>query len=493
LASNGATSLDEHVIETPGNGQRVISARRLLLDENGEPQFVLGVVEDITELRKTEAQIIHMTRHDLLTDLPNHAAFTEHLAAKLDRAARGNKSFAILSIDLDRFKEVNDVFGHAVGDALLREVSRRLQQISEGAYLARFGGDEFIFITTYGLQPSTAEALAVQARAAMEEDIEIDDHRIRINLSIGVAIFPMDGTDTTSLIGNANAALFRAKAEGRGTVRFFERDMDKCLRERRALQHDLRSAIDHDELALHYQPQASIDGRIVGFEALLRWHHPRRGLVSPSTFIPAAEESGLIIAIGEWVLREACREAASWPWPLQIAVNLSPGQFRHDDLVGLVHAILLETGLDARRLELEITEGVLIGDFSRALSILRRLKSLGVRISMDDFGTGYSSLSNLQSFPFDKIKIDQTFVSNLEKNGQSRAIVRGVLSLARGLNLPVLAEGVETRAQLAFLAQEGCHEVQGYLIGFPSPIADYAELIGRPRSGRLTAVGTARL
>jgi EAL domain-containing protein (putative c-di-GMP-specific phosphodiesterase class I) len=255
--------------------------------------------------------------------------------------------------------------------------------------------------------------------------------------------------------------------------------MDQRLRERRALQHDLRSALGRDQLSLNYQPQARMDGEVIGFEALVRWTHPMRGMVPPSTFIPIAEESGLIIPLGEWILREACREAASWQKPLQIAVNLSPVQFRHGDLPGLVHTVLLETGLAPGRLELEITENVLIGDFSRAVSILRRLKLLGVRIAMDDFGTGYSSLSYLQSFPFDKIKIDQAFISNLERNPQSAAIIRAVIGLGRGLGLPVVAEGVETADQLAFLQRADCDEVQGYFFGRPQTIDHYAEVVGR--------------
>jgi EAL domain-containing protein (putative c-di-GMP-specific phosphodiesterase class I) len=269
--------------------------------------------------------------------------------------------------------------------------------------------------------------------------------------------------------------------------------MDQRLRERRVLQQELRNALARNEFTLHYQPQAHIDGEIIGFEALVRWQHPDRGIIAPNVFIPLAEESGLIAQIGEWIIREACREAASWPNPLQIAINLSPVQFRHGDLAGLVHTVLLETGLAPQRLEIEITEGVLIDDFSRAVSILRRLKALGARIAMDDFGTGYSSLSYLQSFPFDKIKIDQAFISNVERNKQSAAIVRAVIGLARGLELPVLAEGVETEEQRAFLAKEACDEIQGFLIGKPRPIADYAEMTGatpavRPR----TATGKRR-
>ena len=256
--------------------------------------------------------------------------------------------------------------------------------------------------------------------------------------------------------------------------------MDQQLREKRALQQDLRTAIVRDEIELHYQPQAHIDGEITGFEALVRWHHPRQGLVAPGTFIPLAEESGIIVELGEWILRTACREAASWPRPLDIAINLSPVQFQHGDLAKLVHQMLLETGLAPARLELEITEGVLIGDFNRAVSILRRLKALGVRIAMDDFGTGYSSLSYLQSFPFDKIKIDQSFIANLGHSQQAATIVRAVIALGRGLDLPVVAEGVETEEQLKFLAGEFCNEIQGYFVGRPKPIADYAALVGRP-------------
>jgi EAL domain-containing protein (putative c-di-GMP-specific phosphodiesterase class I) len=269
--------------------------------------------------------------------------------------------------------------------------------------------------------------------------------------------------------------------------------MDKRLRERRVLQQELRSAIERNELTMHYQPQARIGGEIIGFEALVRWQHPQHGLIPPGIFIPLAEESGLIVSMGEWIMREACRQAASWPNPLLLAINLSPVQFRHGDLPSLVHSVLLETGLSASRLELEITEGVLIDDFSHAVATLRRLKALGVRIAMDDFGTGYSSLSYLQSFPFDKIKIDQSFISNLGDNVQSATIVRAVIGLARGLELPVLAEGVETEEQLAFLAKESCDEIQGYLVGRPLPIGDYTALTGQPDLPRSkkTRAGTA--
>jgi diguanylate cyclase (GGDEF)-like protein/PAS domain S-box-containing protein len=491
----------EHAVNTPHDGTHILTTKKLAIrGENGEPQYLLGLSEDITERKRAEDRVAYLAHHDPLTDLPNRAAFNEQLSFARERALAADAAFAVLCLDIDRFKEVNDVFGHAAGDALLREVAKRLATAAEGAFLARLGADEFALISSEGAQPASAAALARRVQSAVTGELDIEGYRRRAELSIGVAIFPTDGADSATLLANAGAALDRAKEEGRGAIHFFAAAMDLELRERRALQHDLQSAIARDELTLHYQPQARVEGEIVGFEALARWQHPTRGAVPPSTFIPLAEESGLIVPISEWILRTACREAAAWPRPLQIAVNLSPVQFRHGDVAGLVHTVLLETGLSPDRLELEVTEGVLIDDFSRAVSILRRLKSLGVRIAMDDFGTAYSSLSYLQSFPFDKIKIDQAFISNVERNRQSAAIARAVIALARVLGLPVLAEGVETKEQLAFLAREGCDEVQGYLIGRPRPIAEYAALVGRrPRArkkppasadeARLTRVG----
>jgi diguanylate cyclase (GGDEF)-like protein/PAS domain S-box-containing protein len=480
LDSGKSAILGEHWVHTPSGTRLMLTKKLVVHGADGKPQYLLSLAEDVTERKRAEEQIAHMAHYDALTDLPNRAAFTERLALTLEVAAETDKPFALLCLDLDRFKEVNDVFGHAVGDELLRQLSRRLQAVAEGAFLARLGGDEFMVVASGDDQPAAAAALADRLLSALEQEFDIEGAQLRVGLSIGVAIFPNDGFDATTLLGNADAALYRAKSEGRGLIRFFESHMDQRLRERRALQHDLRSALERDQLVLHYQPQARMNGDIIGFEALVRWTHPMRGMVPPATFIPIAEESGLIIPLGEWVLREACREAASWPRPLHVAVNLSPVQFQHGDLPALVHAVLLETGLAPGRLELEITENVLIGDFSRAVSILRRLKLLGVRIAMDDFGTGYSSLSYLQSFPFDKIKIDQAFISNLERNPQSAAIIRAVIGLGRGLDLPVVAEGVETEEQLAFLSREACDEVQGYFVGRPEPIVHYAELVGRP-------------
>ncbi len=481
LHTQSLQTIAEQTVHTPHNGTRILTTRNLSIpDETGEQRYLLSLAEDITERKEAQARIEHMAHHDALTNLPNRAAFAERLARAVDAATADKEAFAVLSIDLDRFKEINDTFGHAVGDELLRELAEQLSALAgEASYLARLGGDEFCIITPSGEQPALAENLSERVHAAVAVDRELNGQHLRVGTSIGIAIFPADGTDATTLLNNADAALYRAKAAGRGKTRFFEIEMDNKIRERRAIQHELASAIEQNDLRLYYQPLAKIDGKVVGFEALLRWHHPVRGMVSPGTFIPAAEESGLIMRIGEWVLREACREAAGWARPLHIAVNLSPIQFRHGDLPGLVHTVLLETGLAPSRLELEITEGVMMEDFSRSLSILRRLKLLGVRIAMDDFGTGYSSLSYLQAFPFDKIKIDQSFISNVNTNPQSAAIVRAVIGLAHGLNLPVLAEGVETRDQLEFLAAESCNEVQGYLMGRPHPILEYSELVGR--------------
>ena len=486
LIENGGTAfVDEHALLTPGNGTRIVSAtRHVVRGPDGNPQYQITLVRDLTDRRRDEQRIAHLAHHDVLTELPNRAAFNECIGATIDLAAVASDSFAVLSIDIDRFKAVNDVFGHYVGDALLREAAQRMAAACEGAFLARTGGDEFVVISPAGPQPATAAALAARLHAALEYDIEIDHHALKVGLTIGVALYPQDGTDAATLVANANAALYRAKAEARGAVRFFDKSMDKQLRDQRALEQDLTSAIARNELTLHYQPQARISGAITGFEALARWQHPRHGMVPPATFIPLAEESGSIVALGEWVLRAACREAASWPKPLSVAINLSPVQFRDTDLPKLVHEVLLETGLAPERLELEITEGVLIGDFTRAVGILRRLKALGVRIAMDDFGTGYSSLSYLQSFPFDKIKIDQAFIANVTDSRQSATIVRAVIALGRGLALPVMAEGVETEEQLKFLADEHCDEVQGYYIGRPKPIADYAEMVGRAPFGR---------
>ena len=486
VGANGAVTTSEFSLGIGANVARIVVSKRIAIrDGDGKAKYLLTVLEDVTEKRISEQKIAHMAHHDALTGLPNRAAFNACIAATIRNAEKNGERFAVLSLDLTRFKETNDVYGHAAGDTLLQEVAQRLQTFAGAAFIARLGGDEFTLITSGGEED--AAAVARRLLAAFAEDFEIGSKSIRIGLGIGGAVYPDDGVEAKTLMVHADAALYQAKAAKHTSVLFFRPEMGAALQERHDLQHDLRQAIDRNELQLHYQPQFKITGEAVGFEALARWHCPTRGMVPPGTFIPVAEEYGLIIPLGEWALREACREAASWPEALSIAVNVSPIQFHHGDLPGLVHTILLETGLAPARLELEITEGVLINDFSRAVSILRRLKALGVQIALDDFGKGYSSLSYLHSFPFDKIKIDRAFISDLESNHHSMAIVRAVIGLGHSLKIPILAEGVEIECQRAFLVSEGCDEIQGYLAGRPFPIDHYAALIGRRPSAALNA------
>ncbi|MBZ9849453.1 EAL domain-containing protein [Mesorhizobium sp. CA14] len=470
----------EEKIPTRHKGVRDLITRRLAVESHdGKSKYVLAVAEDITDRKRDAARIAHMATHDALTDLPNRTMLVERLEFTLERATSGRESFAVMRVDIDGFKEVNDVYGPVVADTLLGKAAKRLAGVAGKHFLARTGGSGFTIIVSEGPHPATAIELADRLLAAIADAFDVEGRALRVGLSIGITFFPDDATDVAALLSNARAALDRARADGRGVFRMFEADMDRKLRERRALEQDLRSALASGELLLHYQPQANVSGEIVGFEALVRWSHKERGIIPPAEFIPVAEESGLIVSLGEWVLRQACREAASWPNPVQVGVNLSPVQFRQGDLPGLLHQILLESGLDPKRLELEITESVLLDDLSRASSILRRLKSLGVKVALDDFGTGYSSLSYLQSFPFDKIKIDKSFVGMIQKNPQTVAIIRAIVGLGRGLSMDIIAEGVETLEQLSFLSDEGCHALQGYLIGRPHPIEAYADEVGR--------------
>jgi diguanylate cyclase (GGDEF)-like protein/PAS domain S-box-containing protein len=436
----------------------------------------VSTFEDITKWHEAQQRIEFLARYDPITHLPNRTCFSTELNKAIESARVSGHRLAVLTLDLDRFKEINDAFGHAAGDAVLRHVARRLNEVAAGGYISRFGGDEFCIFVSEGGRSEAAKELAHALSDLANDDISIMDQTVRTGFSIGISYYPDDAVDAESLLARSDAALYQAKRDAKGSIRYFEPEMDRKIRDKRLLQNELRIAVGSGQLRLYYQPQFLPDQSIAGFEALLRWEHPTRGLLGPADFIPASEDSGIILKLGEWALREACREASVWKAPHRIAVNISPIQFQQGDLPGLVLETLLETGLVPHRLELEVTEGVLISDYDRALSILRRLKSLNIRIALDDFGTGYSSLSYLQAFPFDKIKIDRTFVANVARNPQSAAIVRAVIGLARGLRLPVTAEGIETREQLEFLLNEGCDELQGYLLGRPLPIHEFSSL-----------------
>ncbi len=461
---------------------------------DGRATRIVGTHVDIGVRKEAESRIAHMAAHDALTDLPNRTLFRERLRRRLSETGRGAGACAVLCIDLDRFKEVNDALGHLAGDALLRQVSLRLRaSLAPQDMAARLGGDEFTVLLAAVDGPGDAMARAQALIREIGRPIRLGDQSVEIGASIGIAVSPADGTDKETIVRRADLALYKAKAEGRNAARAFDPAMDLALAERRQLEADLRRAIAQDELVLHYQPQVrpgqgspvegpptggqTLGGQLVGFEALVRWQHPSRGLVPPGVFIPLAEETGLVVALGEWVLRAACREAACWARPLKVAVNLSPRQFQQVDLPERVLSILTETGLSPDRLEIEVTETVIINDMARAMTILRRLKSFGIRIAMDDFGTGYSSLATLQAFPFDAIKIDRSFVSQLERRPAAAVIVRAVLGLGRSLGIGVVAEGVETEAQRRFLIEEGCTEMQGYLFGKPQPAAQFAGMV----------------
>jgi diguanylate cyclase (GGDEF)-like protein/PAS domain S-box-containing protein len=489
LRSPNPITRSDHEVHTAANGVRICTATTVAVqDDSQAPQLLVTVLQDVTERNRTEQRIARMAHQDHLTNIANRRTFNDTLEETIKRAAGCGDQFTVLSLDLDGFKETNDTYGHLFGDALLCEVSRRLLRAAGDAFVARIGGDEFALIVNGGDQ--IAAPLADRLLDAFREKIRVEGRRIKTGATIGAAIYPSHGSDSKTLISNADIALYRAKAEVRGSVLFFDTKIGEQVRERRTLQDALRSAIECRQLRLDYQPQKTMSGKTLGFEALARWQDRHHGSVSPDVFIAIAEESGLIVPLGEWALREACREAASWRHPLTVAVNVSPLQFRYGNLPTLVHSILLDTGLAPTRLELEITESVFIDDFSRAVSILSRLKALGVRIALDDFGSGYSSLSYLHSFAFDKIKIDRTFVLDLEHNQHSMAIVRAVIDLGHSLDIPVLAEGVETAVQHAMLLDRGCDEVQGYLVGRPMPIDDYADLVGAKNARAMTLIAS---
>ncbi|HEV7277930.1 MAG TPA: PAS-domain containing protein [Devosiaceae bacterium] len=441
--------------------------------------------EDITEQRQIEARVRHLARHDALTDLPNRVLLREEME-KLEARIQRQECVAVFCLDLDHFKSVNDTLGHGVGDKVLVEVAERLRKASrETDIVARLGGDEFAILVQALDGPRGASALAERIVRSVALPIEVDGHQIQIGTSIGIAVAPVDGKDAETLLKHADMALYRAKGEGRGNYHFFEPGMDEAMQHRRLLEQGLKVALERGQFRLVYQPLVSLaDNRVCCLEALLRWDHPERGLISPMEFIPVAEETGAIAAIGDWVLHEACRAATAWPEHVRIAVNLSPVQFKKPGLVASVTEALAAAGLPAHRLELEITETLLLAETETTLATLHRLRDLGVRISMDDFGTGYSSLSYLRAFPFDKIKIDRSFMNELTPQQDSVAIIKAVIGLGQSLGMATTAEGIETEEQLAVVREQGCSEVQGFLFSPPLPASGVDALLGTLRPDR---------
>jgi diguanylate cyclase (GGDEF)-like protein/PAS domain S-box-containing protein len=471
------SSHDWRHLKADGSEIHVLTfGRRVAFD--GRDGYLVAIV-DITERRRAEARIAHMAHHDGLTNLPNRDFYQDRLRQALERSKGGNKRVAVLCVDLDLFKNVNDAFGHPMGDRLLKAVAERLKAEVRGDNLvARLGGDEFAIVLACDVSPNEVSDFSDRLIRTLSARYDIDGSELVVGASIGIALSPGDGESCEELMRNADMALYRAKSDGGGVHRFFEREMDRQAQKRRDMERDLRSAFANGEFELHYQPLVDIAAdQISGFESLLRWHHPEKGMISPADFIPVAEDIGLIVALGEWVLREACTEAAKWPADIKIAVNLSPVQFRSRNLVQAVISALAHSGLSPLRLELEITESVFLAETEANLAILHQLRGLGVSISMDDFGTGYSSLSYLRSFPFDKIKIDRSFVKDLTERSDCVAIVRAISSLGRSLNITTTAEGVETMDQLDWLRAEGCNQVQGFLFSAARPAAEIEHLL----------------
>lgn len=453
---------------------RVFSVMRKPLADGGW----IATHEDITDRQLAEERVVHMARHDALTDLPNRTMLRERLEYELKRVRRG-EGLAVLCLDLDNFKSVNDTLGHPIGDELLKVVADRLRScIRDSDTIARLGGDEFAIIMTAVDDPRAAAALAKRIRESITRPYDLDGHQLLTDISIGISLAPVDAAEPDLILKNADMALYGAKGDGRGTYRFFEPEMDARMKARRELEMDLRKALANTEFELHYQPLVNLEtNAITGFEALLRWNHPVRGLISPAEFVPIAEETGVIVPVGEWVLRRACQEAINWPADIKVAVNLSPVQLKNKNFVELVINVLANSGLPADRLQLEITETVLMQNTFNTLATLQKLRALGVQIALDDFGTGYSSLSYLRSFPFDKIKIDRSFVQDLSNSKEPFAIVHAVAGLAKSLNMVSTAEGVETKQQRDALQSLGCVEMQGYLFSRPRPSAEIAGIL----------------
>ena len=473
---------------------RKLDAATRLIGEGKEVELVAETDDEVGRLvdsfnsmvgaiEERERRIVHVSLHDELTGLPNRKLFIEQLDQALRRRKDPDK-LAVIYVDLDDFKVINDTLGHPAGDTLLREVSAKLREELEDATIARLGGDEFAILFTDIGPEADLVAMADRVQSCFDSRLTIDGQQADSSASLGIALAPGDGEDGIALMKNADLALYRAKHEGKASYHFFEQSLDEQARKRRQMELDMRLAIRDGQFELHFQPLYNLsEERLQGFEALIRWNHPVRGMVSPVEFIPLAEETGLIVQIGEWVVREACREAANWPGNLSVAVNVSPKQFGTPGLSNAILQALASTGLEPSRLELEITESIFISNVEKTLETLHSLRDLGIRIALDDFGTGYSSLSYLRSFPFDKVKIDQSFVRDLDAEGNGHAVIRAITTLAEALGMETLAEGVEDSTQLEILQREGCRYIQGYLLSRPLPVADVMAMIGDGTTG----------
>jgi diguanylate cyclase (GGDEF)-like protein/PAS domain S-box-containing protein len=488
--SAGHLFTGEHRLDAPGRGERIVTSQRLLIrDTEGRPKYLLTVIEDVTERKESEERIAHLAHHDALTGLPNRILFRERLEKSLRRLRAEGSVLALLYLDLDHFKSINDSLGHPVGDELLKQAAARLQAcVGDSGMVARLGGDEFAIVQSEPVGQEDVANLASSILTSVGGAYDVHGHRLAVGGSIGIALAPRHGSNADELLKNADLAMYAAKSDGRGQYRFFEAEMDARIKARRTLEFDLREAIMVGGFELHFQPIVHFaDDRVTGCEVLLRWPHRSGKFIPPSDFIPIAEETGLITPLGEWVLRAACEEAANWPDDMKVAVNVSPVQFS-ETLVQTVVSALAASGLPPHRLELEVTEAVLIRDDALALDILHRLRSLGVKIALDDFGTGYSSLSYLQRFPFDKIKIDRSFVSGIADSEYSRNIVQAIVQIATANQITTTAEGVETEEQRETLRNLGCTEMQGYLFSQPIP-AERLHSILQPRATRLARAG----
>jgi diguanylate cyclase (GGDEF)-like protein len=468
-AEAGSAATETDIIAADGSHLPVEILSRKISYRGGSA--VVTALRDVRERRASEERIRFLAHHDMLTELPNRVLLAQRLDSALGMAGRGS-GLSVLCLDLDGFKLVNDTLGHGAGDMLLCQVAQRLRDSVRGTdFVARLGGDEFVVLQASAVPSEQSSLLAERIIECLVPSFRIEGRAVNVGVSIGIASYPRSGDTAAALMKNADIALYHAKSNNRGWYCNFEGGMDRDVRERREMQQDLRTALEHRDFTLNFQPIFSPKLELIAFEALLRWTHPRLGAISPTQFVPMAEMSGIIIPIGEWVLRTACRTAAAWPQPCRIAVNLSPVQFRRGDLPAVVAGVLAETGLSPERLELEITEGVLMDDADAAIRTLADLHDLGIRLVLDDFGTGFSSLSYLQRFSFDKLKVDRSFVARLESDPSSRSIVSAIIAMSHSLHIQVTAEGVESNAQLDLLRAQDCDEFQGFLLGKPMPQA----------------------